>query len=173
MASNAAMPARGLAPKPPDKGSFPLDHFRECSEAKEQYLACLKDNTMRADGDACRTFSAAYLQCRMDACAAHGPKRCDVAGHRCACRYARFARRSLMRKEDLSSLGYHEAARSGENGSQARGDEHSSQARQQARSGFVAGVPTKKPPPRNDSVIDEPTTPKATKKPPPRNDSVI
>ena len=67
MASNASIPSRGLPPKPPDNGSFPLDHFRECSEAKESYMACLKENSMRADSDECRKLSASYLQCRMDA----------------------------------------------------------------------------------------------------------
>ena len=68
MASNASIPARGLAPKPPDKGSFALDHFRECSEAKDKYMACLKADNMRADSEECRKLSADYLQCRMDAC---------------------------------------------------------------------------------------------------------
>ena len=67
MASNASIPSRGLPPKPPDNGSFPLDHFRECSEAKESYMACLKENSMRADSDECRKLSASCLQCRMDA----------------------------------------------------------------------------------------------------------
>ena len=70
MASNASVPSRGLPPKPPDKGSFLLDHFRECSEAKEKYLECLRGVAMRADEDACRVLSAAYLKCRMDGCAA-------------------------------------------------------------------------------------------------------
>ena len=67
MASNASVPSRGLPPKPPDKGSFPLDHFRECSDAKELSLDCLKSQSMRADGDACRNLSSEYLTCRMNA----------------------------------------------------------------------------------------------------------
>ena len=63
-------PARGLPPKPPDKGSFLLDHFRECSDAKEKYLECLRGSSMRADEDACRKLSSEYLKCRMDKCAA-------------------------------------------------------------------------------------------------------
>ena len=66
MASNASLPARGLPAKPPDKGSFPLDHFRECSEAKTEYMNCLKAHAMKADAVECRELSAAYLQCRMD-----------------------------------------------------------------------------------------------------------
>lgn len=87
MASNASVPSRGLPAKPPDKGSFLLDHFRECSEMKEQYMACLKADAMRADGAECRKLSAAYLQCRMD--------------------------RELMAKEELTKLGIHGDERRG------------------------------------------------------------
>lgn len=69
MASNASVPSRGLPPKPPDKGSFPLDHFGECSDAKKSYMACLRENTMATQSDECRVLSAAYLKCRMDRCA--------------------------------------------------------------------------------------------------------
>ena len=72
MASFASVPAKGLPPKPPDRGSFPLDHFRECSDAKARYLECLKEQAMDAQAEACRRLSAAYLQCRMDSCA-RGP----------------------------------------------------------------------------------------------------
>mmetsp|Transcript_22983 Transcript_22983/g.67718 ORF Transcript_22983/g.67718 Transcript_22983/m.67718 type:complete len:114 (-) Transcript_22983:39-380(-) len=64
MASFASLPAKGLPPRPPDKGSFPLDHFRECSELKSEYMGCLKQHSMQID--ACRDLSASYLQCRMD-----------------------------------------------------------------------------------------------------------
>ena len=81
MASNASLPARGLPPKPPDKGSFPLDHFRECSEVKATYLECLRDNNMVPAAEECRELSGKYLQCRMDA--------------------------KLMAKQNLSELGYY------------------------------------------------------------------
>lgn len=69
MASFASVPPKGPPPKPPDKGSFPLDHGRECSGAKEVYMQCLKQHGMQAQAEACRKLSAAYLQCRMDTCA--------------------------------------------------------------------------------------------------------
>ena len=62
-----ARPAKHIPPSPPDKGSFPLDHFRECSDAKSIYMDCLKQHDMQAED--CRHLAAAYLQCRMDACA--------------------------------------------------------------------------------------------------------
>jgi len=66
--------------KPPDKGSFPLDHDGECKEYMKRYMNCLKENNN--DNSKCRTESKDYLQCRMD--------------------------RQLMAKEDFAKLGYHE-----------------------------------------------------------------
>mmetsp|Transcript_39604 Transcript_39604/g.104967 ORF Transcript_39604/g.104967 Transcript_39604/m.104967 type:complete len:126 (-) Transcript_39604:143-520(-) len=50
--------------KPPDKGSFPLDHFGECTELKDEYLRCLRSSNH--DNMACRHVTKQYLQCRMD-----------------------------------------------------------------------------------------------------------
>lgn len=50
--------------KPPDKGSFPIDHFNECLRPKEEYMQCLK--TSKYETMSCRHLSKAYLQCRMD-----------------------------------------------------------------------------------------------------------
>lgn len=66
--------------KPPDKGSFPLDHDGECKEYMKKYMNCLKKNNN--DNHKCRTESKDYLQCRMD--------------------------RQLMAKEDFRRLGYSE-----------------------------------------------------------------
>mmetsp|Transcript_9614 Transcript_9614/g.30882 ORF Transcript_9614/g.30882 Transcript_9614/m.30882 type:complete len:113 (+) Transcript_9614:449-787(+) len=80
MASFASLPPKGLPPRPPDKGSFPLDHFRECSDVKAEYMECLKLNGMKAE--ACKKLSGSYLKCRME--------------------------RKLMAEEELSRLGFHE-----------------------------------------------------------------
>lgn len=47
--------------KPPDKGSFPLDHDGECLPLKKNYMKCLRRN----DGDnlSCRYVAKEYLQC--------------------------------------------------------------------------------------------------------------
>ena len=37
---------------PPDKGSFPLDHFQECKEHMTRYLKCMKEN--HGDHAACK-----------------------------------------------------------------------------------------------------------------------
>lgn len=108
MASNASVPARGLPPKAPDKGSFPLDHFGECSNAKKAYMGCLKDHGMQTQSEECRKLSAAYLQCRMDT--------------------------ELMAKEELQKLGFSEGQQA------ARGDTPS-ESIEQAKRGFVAGMP--------------------------------
>ena len=49
---------------PPDKGSFPLDHFGECKEKMEVFMSCLKQSSYNQG--ACRAQSREYLQCRMD-----------------------------------------------------------------------------------------------------------
>jgi len=50
--------------KPPDKGSFPLDHDGECKEFMTKYMDCLKNNSKVTEN--CREESKAYLNCRME-----------------------------------------------------------------------------------------------------------
>lgn len=73
-----------FTPKPPDKGSFPLDHEGECKQGVLKYLLCLKDH----DGNAgpCRHLAKDYLECRMN--------------------------RNLMAKEEWSKLGFEESPES-------------------------------------------------------------
>merc|ERR1712079_359164 len=75
MGGKRIMPGR-----PPDKGSFPLDHFAECSHLKAEYLQCLKENGF--DNMACRYLSKQYLECRME--------------------------KNLMKAEPMKSLGFTE-----------------------------------------------------------------
>lgn len=56
--------SKSFQPRPPDKGSFPLDHFGECEHFKERFLKCLRDR--RFENALCRNESRDYLQCRMD-----------------------------------------------------------------------------------------------------------
>ena len=65
-------------PKPPDKGSFPLDHESECKAFMISYLKCLNNND--CNNTLCRQLAKDYLQCRMD--------------------------RQLMAKEDWKLLGF-------------------------------------------------------------------
>jgi cytochrome c oxidase assembly protein subunit 19 len=67
-------------PKPPDKGSFPLDHDSECKQFMVQYLKCLHNND--CDNSSCRPFAKQYLKCRMD--------------------------RNLMAPEEWNQLGFHD-----------------------------------------------------------------
>eukprot|EP01114_Cavostelium_apophysatum_P009574 TRINITY_DN22754_c0_g1_i1.p1 TRINITY_DN22754_c0_g1~~TRINITY_DN22754_c0_g1_i1.p1 ORF type:complete len:110 (+),score=10.16 TRINITY_DN22754_c0_g1_i1:160-489(+) len=57
--------AKISAPSPPEKGSFPLDHFGECKEFMKSYMECLKTNTNASVN--CRDQARRYLSCRMDA----------------------------------------------------------------------------------------------------------
>ncbi|XP_071813108.1 cytochrome c oxidase assembly protein COX19-like [Apostichopus japonicus] len=69
---------KSFKPKPPDKGSFPLDHEGECRKFKEIYMECIRNN--RYNSHKCRMESKQYLECRMD--------------------------RDLMAKEPLDNLGF-------------------------------------------------------------------
>lgn len=72
-----------FTPKPPDKGSFPLDHEGECKKGVLKYLLCLEDS--KGNAEPCRHLAKDYLKCRMD--------------------------RNLMAKEEWSKLGFEETAK--------------------------------------------------------------
>ncbi|XFF91814.1 PREDICTED: cytochrome c oxidase assembly protein COX19 [Capra hircus] len=56
--------SKSFQPRPPDKGSFPLDHFGECKSFKEKFMKCLRDNSF--ENALCRNESKEYLECRME-----------------------------------------------------------------------------------------------------------
>ncbi|KAL5019162.1 hypothetical protein ScPMuIL_004884 [Solemya velum] len=66
--------------KPPDKGSFPLDHEGECKLFMVKYMRCMRENNR--ENSKCRIESKDYLDCRM--------------------------KHNLMKPEDWKKLGYHE-----------------------------------------------------------------
>ncbi|KAI9462344.1 hypothetical protein BJY52DRAFT_1116313 [Lactarius psammicola] len=53
----------GFQVTPPNRGSFPLDHYGECKEFMTQYLECLKSNS--STSSECRHLNRDYLNCRM------------------------------------------------------------------------------------------------------------
>jgi len=57
-------PARGQPPKPPLKGSFPLDHYGDCKQLADEYAKCLRLN--RNVTAKCREKAKSYLECRME-----------------------------------------------------------------------------------------------------------
>jgi cytochrome c oxidase assembly protein subunit 19 len=61
--SQTVFGAKVFKPKPPDKGSFPLDHDGECKANMEMYMKCLSDN--KYNNTACRLEAKDYLDCRM------------------------------------------------------------------------------------------------------------
>ncbi|XP_046912972.2 cytochrome c oxidase assembly protein COX19 [Dermatophagoides farinae] len=66
-------------PKPPAKGSFPLDHYGECKHLMKQYTECLRETGSKVTTK-CQSIAREYLECRMD--------------------------KDLMVKEDLKYLGF-------------------------------------------------------------------
>ncbi|XP_045213959.2 cytochrome c oxidase assembly protein COX19-like isoform X1 [Mercenaria mercenaria] len=50
--------------KPPEKGSFPIDHEGECKVFMRSFMKCLQANNN--DNSKCRSQSKDYLSCRMD-----------------------------------------------------------------------------------------------------------
>jgi len=68
-------------PTPPQRGSFPLDHYAECRANMLSYLQCIKG--AKGVNDLCREEAKAYLGCRMQ----HG----------------------LMKEEEWKVLGFTEA----------------------------------------------------------------
>ncbi|XP_054573032.1 cytochrome c oxidase assembly protein COX19 [Eptesicus fuscus] len=56
--------SKSFQPRPPDKGSFPLDHFGECKRFQEQFMKCLRAS--KFESALCRHESKAYLECRME-----------------------------------------------------------------------------------------------------------
>lgn len=55
---------RVFVPRPPEKGSFPLDHDGDCRKLVSKYLKCLHEKQL--DSSECRDVAKDYLQCRMD-----------------------------------------------------------------------------------------------------------
>ena len=58
-------PPRTFSVSPPDRGSFPLDHWGECTKQMESYLKCLK-LTKGINAENCKLLAKSYLKCRMD-----------------------------------------------------------------------------------------------------------
>lgn len=110
MSGGAFGGARGYQPRAPEKGVFPLDHFGECKEVQQQYMACLKEHG--GDAEACQAVAKRYLQCRME--------------------------RNLMAQQDLKELGFAErrAAAAG----QAQSDSNSKEQQRKEATGFTAGL---------------------------------
>jgi len=48
----------------PLKGSFPIDHFKECDEYYKNYMNCIKSNS--GASTKCRNETKEYMECRMN-----------------------------------------------------------------------------------------------------------
>ncbi|KAH7644452.1 chch domain containing protein [Dermatophagoides farinae] len=49
-------------PKPPAKGSFPLDHYGECKHLMKQYTECLRETGSKVTTK-CQSIAREYLEC--------------------------------------------------------------------------------------------------------------
>lgn len=114
MTTSSSLSGRFLAPRPPSKGSFPLDHLGECKPLAKLYNACLQNN----DGAAsqCRALAREYLQCRM--------------------------KNGLMAKEDLSKLGISPDTDASFTASSKDHAQKFNVDRSKEKEGFVAGIRT-------------------------------
>ncbi|ODV85953.1 hypothetical protein CANARDRAFT_7310 [[Candida] arabinofermentans NRRL YB-2248] len=64
MSANPGNKLQAWNPKPPDRGSFPLDHFGDCKNQMTEYLKCLK-LVKNENAPNCRILAKGYLDCRM------------------------------------------------------------------------------------------------------------
>lgn len=65
MSANPGNSIKALRTTPPERGSFPLDHFGDCKEEMVKYMKCMKlVNNENAPN--CRLLAKDYLKCRMD-----------------------------------------------------------------------------------------------------------
>ena len=64
------MPTPGVAgrtapPRPPERGSFPLDRLGECRKFAKAYRKCIRAQDGHLTSE-CRRISKLYLECRME-----------------------------------------------------------------------------------------------------------
>lgn len=65
MSANPGNALKALKPTPPERGSFPLDHFGDCTDQMQKYMKCLK-LVGNENAPNCRMLAKDYLKCRMD-----------------------------------------------------------------------------------------------------------
>jgi len=59
-----ATPPKRMQVFAPLKGSFPIDHFKECDEYYKNYMDCIKSNS--GASTKCRNETKEYMECRMN-----------------------------------------------------------------------------------------------------------
>ncbi len=101
--------------KPPEKGSFPLDHGGECKAHAQTFMACLDAHNHRHAP--CKSLAKVYFECRMD--------------------------RDLMAKEDLGTMGFSEHQLHLNEVAAAATDRLDTARQALKKSGYVAGLRAK------------------------------
>ena len=115
MVAGAGGAKRAGPAKPPEKGSFPLDHGGECKGHATTFMACLTSHGSRHAP--CKNLAKVYFQCRMD--------------------------RGLMAKEDLSTMGFSADQMHRLNETQIMGDRMEEARAKYKKEGYVAGLRAK------------------------------
>jgi len=107
----------GFTPSPPDRGSFPLDHYGlwffvwvwlscsntrlgECKATMTMYMECLKENSNNSTP--CRALSRDYLDCRMKKWVRHAFFHNDTPSPQ---KKSSSLSRGLMERDDWRNLG--------------------------------------------------------------------
>ena len=101
--------------KPPEKGSFPLDHGGECKAHARTFMACLEAHSHRHAP--CKSLAKVYFECRMD--------------------------RDLMAKEDLGTMGFSEHQLHLNEVAAAATDRLETARKALKKNGYVAGLRAK------------------------------
>lgn len=81
--SSVTFSQKTFIPTPPEKGSFPLDHYGLCKKQMIVYMKCLRESNN--NNSVCREAAKNYLACRME--------------------------NNLMSQEEWSKLGFSDAAK--------------------------------------------------------------
>ena len=115
MVAGAGGTNRSGPAKPPEKGSFPLDHGGECKPQATTFMQCL--NEWGARHAPCKKLAKLYFECRMD--------------------------RGLMAQEDLGTMGFSTEQMSRLDETESNVDRMDAARAKYKKEGYVSGLRAK------------------------------
>ena len=101
--------------KPPEKGSFPLDHGGECKPQADTFKKCMSEHGSRHAP--CKSIAKLYFECCMN--------------------------KNLMAQEDLSTMGFSVEQTNRMNEAEANVDQMDQARSKYKKEGYVAGLRAK------------------------------